>query len=162
VLACLAGLASPVGGQAWAGPSEQAEAAEAAYRTGDLVVAMGLFRQAAEAGHSLAQARLADLLNAAELNAEAVDWYRRSALQGDAEGEFGLGRLLANGEGVPRDAAQALRWYRQAAARQHVRAIEALARATRSGDLGLARDPAEADRLEQRAQALRNAAGVRP
>lgn len=147
---------------AWADPREQAERAEVAYRSGDVVVAMGLFRQAAEAGHSLAQARLADLLDAAEQDAEAVDWYRKSAAQGDPEGEYGLGRMLANGEGVRRDVEQALRWYRQAAARQHVRSLEALARATRSGDLGLARDPAEADRLEQRAQALRGAAKVRP
>ena len=158
----LSGLACLLCGPAWADPREQVERAEAAYRTGDLVEAMGLFRQAAEAGHSLAQARLADLLDAAEQDAEAVDWYRKSAAQGDPEGEYGLGRMLAQGEGVPRDVGEALRWYRQAAGRNHVRAIEALARATRSGDLGLARNPAEADRLEQRAQALRDAARVRP
>lgn len=138
------------------------ERGEAAFRTGDLIVAMGLFRQAAQAGHAPAQARLADLLDAAEQDAEAVTWYRRAAEQGDADGEFGLGRMLAHGEGVARDAAQALAWYRKAAARQHVRALEALARATRSGDLGLVRDVAEADRLERQAQALREPAGRKP
>lgn len=135
---------------------------EAAFQTGDLIVAMGMFRRAADAGHAPAQARLADLLDAAEQDVEAVDWYRKAAEQNDADGEFGLGRMLANGEGVKRDVNQALKWYRRAVEKNHVRAIEALARATRSGDLGLVRNLTEADRLEQRALALRDAGKGRP
>lgn len=132
--------------------------AEAAFRTGDLIVAMGLLRQAADAGHGPAQSRLADMLDAAEQDAEAVVWYRKAAAQNDAHGEYGLGRMLAHGEGVARDPVEALLWYRRAAEKNHVFAIEALARAYRSGDLGLDRNIAEADRLEQRAKSLRDAA----
>ncbi|WP_310732352.1 tetratricopeptide repeat protein [Ideonella sp. A 288] len=134
------------------------ERAEAAFRTGDLIVAMGLLRQAADAGHGPAQSRLADMLDAAEQDAEAVVWYRKAAAQNDAHGEYGLGRMLAHGEGVARDPVEAVRWYRLAAEKNHVFAIEALARAHRSGDLGIERNLAEADRLEQRAKTLRDAA----
>jgi len=132
--------------------------AEAAFRTGDLIVAMGLLRQAADAGYAPAQARLADLLDAAEQDVEAVAWYRKAVAQNDAHGEFGLGRMLANGEGVARDPVEALRLYRSAVEKNYVYAIEALARAYRSGDLGVERNLAEADRLEQRAKALRDSA----
>lgn len=133
---------------------QDTERAEAAFRTGDLVVAMTLLRKAAEAGHAPAQARYADLLDAAEQDVEAVAWYRKAAEQGEPAGEFGLGRMHANGEGVKRDPAEALKWYRLAAGRNHVPALDALARAYRAGDLGLAKDPAEAQKLEARIQAL--------
>ncbi len=142
-------------GAAWAGPKEDTEQAEQAFRSGDLIVAMTLLRKAADLGHAPAQARLADLLDAAEQDAEAVALYRKAAEQGDPAGEYGLGRMLAQGEGVARDVAQALQWYRKAVAREHVPALEALSRAYRSGDLGLTRDAQEAARLEARARALR-------
>lgn len=154
-----AGATRAQAGKEW---RELTARAEAAFQTGDLIVAMGLFRRAADAGHAPAQARLADLLDAAEQDEEAVAWYRLAAAQNDADGEFGLGRMLAHGEGVKRDVDEALKWYRRAVQKNHVRAIEALARATRSGDLGLARNPAEANRLEQHAQALRDATKGRP
>ena len=132
--------------------------AEAAIQAGDLIVAMGLLRQAADAGYAPAQARLADLLDAAEQDVEAVALYRKAADQGDPAGETGLGRMLAQGDGVARDVPQALMLYRRAAAKNHFPAIDALARAYRAGDLGLTRDLAEAERLQKRADALREAA----
>lgn len=143
------------GGQAWAGPKEDTERAEASFRSGDLIGAMTLLRKAADQGHAPAQARLADLLDAAEQDAEAVALYRKAAEQGEPAGEYGLGRMFANGDGLARDPTQALLWFRKAADRDHAPAIEALARAHRSGDLGLARDLQEAARLEARAKAAR-------
>lgn len=141
-----------------ADPKDQTARAEVAFRSGDLIVAMGLLRQAADAGYAPAQARLADLLDAAEQDVEAVAWYRKAAAQGDPAGEYGLGRMLAQGDGVQRDVAQGLALIRRAAAKDHHPAVDALARATRTGDLGVTRDLAEAQRLEQRAAALREAA----
>ena len=37
---------------------------------------------------------------------------RRLAEQGDADAQYNLGVMYANGEGVPQDAAEAVRWYR--------------------------------------------------
>lgn len=152
IVACGLALA---GAQARAGAKEDTERAEASFRSGDLIAAMALLRKAADEGHAPAQARLADLLDAAEQDVEAVALYRKAAEQGDPAGEYGLGRMFANGEGLARDPTQALLWIRKAADRDHVPAIESLARAYRSGDLGLSRDPQEAARLEARARAAR-------
>jgi hypothetical protein len=48
-----------------------------------------------------------------------VHWYRSAAEKGDAASQNNLGVLYATGQGVKRDAAEALRWYRRAAAQGH-------------------------------------------
>jgi hypothetical protein len=83
------------------------ERAEKAIRGGDLITGMGLMRQAAQAGHAPAQARLGEILDKAEEDKEAVAWYRKAAEQGNAAGQFGLGMEYASGEGLPRDLEQA-------------------------------------------------------
>ncbi len=47
---------------------------------------------------------------------------RPLAEQGDANMQFNLGLMYARGRGVPRDYAEAVRWYRQAAAQGDKRA----------------------------------------
>ena len=44
-----------------------------------------------------------------------LDTVRQAAEQGDATAQFNLGNMYANGEGVPQDDAEAVRWYRLAA-----------------------------------------------
>lgn len=134
---------------------QDTERAEVSYRNGDLITAMALLRKASDQGYAPAQARLADLLDAAEQDAEAVALYRKAAEQGDPAGEYGLSRMLISGEGVARDPQQALALLRKAAAKGHAPAVDALARAYRSGSLGLPRDLQEAAQLEARAKALR-------
>ncbi|HEY2364633.1 MAG TPA: rhomboid family intramembrane serine protease [Candidatus Angelobacter sp.] len=47
---------------------------------------------------------------------ESVDAYRRAAKMGDEDSEFYLGKLYEKGEaGLPKDAQQAMEWYRKAA-----------------------------------------------
>src|SRR5215471_11681464 len=46
--------------------------------------------------------------------AEAVKWCRKAADQGYSAAQFNLGTAYANGQGVPRDDAEA-KWYRKAA-----------------------------------------------
>ena len=46
---------------------------------------------------------------------EAVEWYRKSAEQGDAGGQVNLGYMYRNGFGVTKDYAEAVKWYRKAA-----------------------------------------------
>jgi hypothetical protein len=46
---------------------------------------------------------------------QAFAWCRKSADQGYADGEVGLGTIYIHGEGVPQDYTEALRWYRKAA-----------------------------------------------
>ena len=44
---------------------------------------------------------------------------RAPAEQGDAEAQFNLGVMYANGRGVPQDDSEAVRWYRLAADQGH-------------------------------------------
>ena len=44
-----------------------------------------------------------------------LDTVRQAAEQGDAKAQFSLGFMYANGQGVPKDDAEAMKWYRLAA-----------------------------------------------
>jgi TPR repeat protein len=149
----LAGLLAA--GAALAGPAEDTAQGEAALRNGDLITAMGLFRKAAEAGHAPAQARMGDMMDAAEMNSDAVAWYRKAAEQGEPAGDHGMARMHVEGKGVPRDVALALTLFQKAAAKNFPPSLEALARAHRMGSLGLPKNPQEAARLDALAQSLR-------
>jgi TPR repeat protein len=107
------------------------------YRGGDVTTAMARLRKASDAGHAPAQVLLADILDQAEMNEEAVNYYRKAAEQGNADGEFGLGNMYAGGEGVKRDPAEARKWILRAADKNHARAITTLAQAYIGGGLGL-------------------------
>ena len=47
--------------------------------------------------------------------AEALQWYRRAAEQGDADAQNNLGTMYAKGQGVPQDDTEAAKWFRRAA-----------------------------------------------
>ena len=64
--------------------------------------------------------------------------------------QFGLGWMHENGEGVTKDAAEALRWYRLAAEQGHPGACDKVARFY-DGGLGVAEDKQEAIRWFKRA-----------
>ena len=142
------------GGAVQAGPAEDVQQAEASLRAGDVFTAMSLLRKAADQNHPLAQAKLADLLHAAEFDVEAMVYYRKSAEQGEAAGEFGVGRMYADGSGVPRNSDLALEWYRKAEKKNHWPTLDALARAYRTGSLGLPKDIEQANALDARVRSL--------
>jgi uncharacterized protein len=160
VARCVLWLAAicAVGGNVNAGPVEDVQQAETSLQAGDLPSAMALLRRAADQNHPLAQARLADLLVKAEFYTQALELHRKSAEQGEPAGEFGLGRAYADGLGLPRDPALALEWYRKAEKKNHGPALDALARAYRTGDLGLPKDLDQAAALDARARGLSKAA----
>ena len=54
--------------------------------------------------------------------AKAVEWYRKSAEQGNDEAQYSLGIMYECGYGVSKDYAKAAEWYRKAAKEGHVRA----------------------------------------
>jgi len=68
---------------------------------------------------------------------------RTFAEQGDAEAQWGLGILYHNGEGVPQDDAEAVRWFRRAADQAYVPALSALGSHYWSGR-GVTQDYAQA------------------
>ena len=51
-----------------------------------------------------------------------LDTVRQAADQGDAEAQYNLGVIYNNGEGVPEDDAEAVKWYRLAAEQGYAKA----------------------------------------
>ncbi len=73
-------------------------------------------RADAIAGHAEAQFGLAFSLAAGEQNyAEAAEWYFKAADQDHHLAQFNLGQMFAHGQGVTRDDATAMMWFRRAA-----------------------------------------------
>lgn len=136
-------------GPCQAGPAEEYNDGAKRYGDGDLIAAMPLLRKSADAGHAAAQAMLAEILDQSDSSAEAVDYFRKAALQGNADGQFGLGALLAAGQGAPKDAAEGRKWILLAAEQGHKLAINELASAYIVGGLDIP------DNARQSAEALR-------
>ena len=139
---------------ALAGPQQDTDLAEKEFARGNLVVAMSLWRKAAEEGYAPAQARLGDVLDTAEEDQEAVEWYRKAAAQGNAAGEDGLGQMYAKGEGVKQDFEMARTYILRAAEKNHVPAVKLMMESYRVGGLGLAIDKEKADEWEAKVIAL--------
>jgi TPR repeat protein len=77
----------------------------------------------------------------------ALPWLEQAATGGVAAAHFLLGNAYREGEGVAVDFARAIRSYEVAAEQENPQAIQTLAEAYRSGELGLARDPERAEAL---------------
>lgn len=158
-LTCRTFLASTVGlaaslvvlhsGQALAGPEEDYAEGAKNYAVNDLVTAMPLLRKAAAAGHAAAQAMLGEISDLSDADEEAVEYFQKSAAQGNVDGQFGLGNMLANGEGIAKNLGEAHKWILRAAEQGHKTAINVLAGAYIGGGLNIP----ESDR--QGAEALR-------
>ena len=128
----------------WAGPQEDYGAGRKAYLAGDVVSAMPALKRAADAGHAPAQSLNGYILDKAEYDEEAAQYFRRAADQGDADGQYGLAMLYARGEGVGRDPAAARDWLERAGNQGHQFAVVALSQAFLGSSLGFKADPADA------------------
>jgi len=124
-------------GASLAGSEEDYASGLLSYQRADFTTAIPTLRKAADAGHAKAQALLASILDVADQDEEAVAYYRKSAAAGDLDGIFGLGTMLATGEGVAKNVDEARKLYLQAAESGHKYAIAALAEAYVRGDLGI-------------------------
>ncbi len=127
-----------------AGGDEDYREGKAAYDRGDVVAAVELLDRAAEEGHVRALTLLGYVYDKSEENEAAVRYYQRAAALGDGEALLALGAMYANGEGVARDFAQAVRLMEQSADAGHGPAAVTLANAYRDGGLGLSVDRAAA------------------
>ena len=70
---------------------------------------------------------------------------RQAAEKGDAEAQFNLATMYTNGEGVTKDDAEAVRWFRRAAEQGHAAAQYNLGVSYANGE-GVTKDDAEAIR----------------
>lgn len=148
--AMLAGVAPA----ALAGPQEDTEQAEKEFARGNLIVALSLWRKAADQGHAPAQARLGDMFDKSEDDKEAFEWYQKSAAQGNAAGEFGLGQMYLKGEGVAKDAEKAFLYIAKAAEKGNLQAVLLMRDVYRNGSLGQAVDLAKSAEWDKKAQEI--------
>ena len=111
--------------------------AEKAIYLGDYAAAVEFARKPAEQGYAPAQTLLGKIyLKPAEnpliqalINMtgtgvtqnypEAIKWFQKAAVQGDAEAQFYLGNMYRNGKGVTQNSQEAVKWYRKAAEQGH-------------------------------------------
>jgi TPR repeat protein len=83
---------------------------------------------------------------------QALQWYRKSAAQGNLLAENNLGYMYQNGLGVQTDYAQALQWYRKSTAQGNSLAENNLGYMYQNG-FGVKKDEAQAQRWYQKAKA---------
>jgi TPR repeat protein len=102
-------------------------------RTGDVVVSMngGVIADPSELRNRIQVLRPGDTANLEvwryRSDLDFVATLRRFAEQGNAAVMHRLGHMYARGQGVPRDAAEAVRWYRQAASAGNAASMTELA-----------------------------------
>lgn len=125
---------------AFAAPEDDYQKGAKSYAEGDVVTAMPHLKTAADAGHAVAQALYALILDRADSDDEAVQYYRKSAEQGNADGQYGYGTMLSSGEGIARDVELGRQWLTRAAEQGHKLAINELALAYMRGQLGVSEE----------------------
>ena len=136
-------------------PEEDYQAGVKAMETRDSIAAVSLFKRAADAGHKPAQARYADFLKAGQLIPVALRYFRMS-IQGEPAGQYGLGAIYEEGDGIKQDFGVSRFLFGLAAEQGHEEAAARLAEAYLKGQQGL--DAAERQGPEALA-AIRRAAG---
>ena len=77
--------------------------------------AIALYRQAALAGHPVAQFKLGTLIRDGKTtdSHDAMYWFTKAAQQGSPAGQFAVGLLYELGEGVKKNLTEARRWYQR-------------------------------------------------
>lgn len=117
-----------------------------------------LFEKAARLGHAEAQYFTGRLIvNSPKLdNADAVVWFRKSANQGSAKGQYGLGYAYFFGEGVKADDERAADWFEKAASQNHPGALMRLSEIYREG-IGRQKDELKSKALLESAAERDNA-----
>lgn len=119
-----------------AGADEDYQAGVKSFRDGDVVGAMTPLRAASLAGHAKAQALLAEILDRTDFDEDAIALYRQSAAQGEPDGMFGLGVMVAAGEGTKKDVQAGREWILKAADKGLPLAVNVIAQAYLKGELG--------------------------
>ena len=101
---------------------------------------VAVIKQKAEAGDAAAQVALGNALASSFHANEALEWYRKAAVQGNIEGEYQVGDMLLFGaHGIPNNLSvspnqtEGIRWTFMAATNFHANACWNMAKALRQG-----------------------------
>jgi len=123
---------------------EDYQAGIVAYKRGEMIEAQGIFERAASRGHPGAMARLAEILDRSGFVAEAAAMYLKAAKLGNADAQFGLGRMYLDlnaydltNTGAKSDPITARKWFELAAVQGHEDALRMVSGAYIVGGMGL-------------------------
>ena len=83
----------------------------------------------AERGDPNAQSVLGEVYYRGEDYSNAMAWFRKSAQQGYAPGQYNLGVMYLEGSGTPKDEGESVKWFLKAAEQRHLIAVNNLAAA---------------------------------
>lgn len=119
---------------AFAGPVEDYKTGLENFREGDVVGAMTPLKRAADAGQPDAQALLGYILHQAGENDSAIAYLRKSAEQGNAEGQYNLSVMYSSGDAVPKNIPESMKWLQLAAEQGNSKAVNAMAQHYISGE----------------------------
>jgi len=112
-------LALILTGPAFAGPTEDAEAAYAADQKGDFATAMRLYQSAAAGGNAYGMYSVGlmyfDGKGVPRSYVNAMKWYKQGAEKGYPQAQHAMGSMYEQGQGVKRDMAEAAKWYNMSA-----------------------------------------------
>lgn len=141
VLGLLAGgIALMLAPTVQADPQSDFERGVAAHQAGDVISALVLLQRAADQGHVGAMVRAGYVLAKSGESRQAYDMYTQAAEAGNAEAILAVGVMLANGDGVERNAERALESMTRAAEMGHGPAMVTLAQVHLQGTLGVPAD----------------------
>jgi TPR repeat protein len=107
------------------------------YDRQDYATAIPQFRKLADAGNPEAMNILAYMQDLAQEDEDAVKYYRKSAEMGNLGGMWGLGAMMAAGEGTEKNAVEGRKWIQKAAVGGHDLAVGAMAEAYIYGQFGI-------------------------
>ena len=116
-------------------------------KTKDYNKAAEYYRQAADGGHSKAQASLGSFylwgIGVKQDDNQAVNWLRKASEQGEAVGIAGMAFCYEEGKGVPKDPSKAFELYCKAADLGHLSSICSVGECYAKG-IGVSKDPSKA------------------
>lgn len=138
--------------QAFAGPLEEADAAD---KRADYATALKLISPLAQQGDAGAQRRMGIMYASGrgvpEDYTEAEKWFQKAAAQGDLDAIWNIGNIHHRGRGsFQKDFVEGEKWYLRAAERGHLPSQTSLALAYSMGD-GVERDESVAAKWYERA-----------
>lgn len=114
-------------------PKNLVEQAEKALDREEIDNAIKLYTQAAELNYTPAQVYIGEFADSAQFYEEAVGWFLMAASQGDSAGQFNLARMYLAGNGIQKDDAKALYWYKRSANKNFLPAVQVIAAAYHNG-----------------------------
>ena len=82
----------------------------------NLTAAMRYFRLTADVGFAAGQTEVGDIYEAQGDYAQAKEWYLKAASQNYGDAQWSIGSFYLSGKGVTKSRAEAIKWYRLAAA----------------------------------------------